>query len=106
MIRRPPRSPRTDTRVPYTTLFRSGHAEIADDAALDQRLHDGVAAGVAERDLATALLARRRGDAEAMARAFLGDEVEEQVAQSQRLLPDLRHVRLQDRKSTRLNSSH
>src|SRR3546814_13407504 len=24
MIRRPPRSPRTDTRVPYTTLFRSG----------------------------------------------------------------------------------
>src|SRR3546814_5388378 len=25
MIRRPPRSTRTDTRVPYTTLFRSGH---------------------------------------------------------------------------------
>src|SRR3546814_9463611 len=24
MIRRPPRSTRTDTRVPYTTLFRSG----------------------------------------------------------------------------------
>src|SRR3546814_2124399 len=23
MLRRPPRSPRTDTRVPYTTLFRS-----------------------------------------------------------------------------------
>src|SRR3546814_6464075 len=26
MIRRPPRSTRTDTRFPYTTLFRSGHA--------------------------------------------------------------------------------
>src|SRR3546814_3226010 len=25
MIRRPPRSTRTDTRVPYTTLFRSPH---------------------------------------------------------------------------------
>src|SRR3546814_17832359 len=34
MIRRPPRSPRTDTRLPYTTLFRSGfriagHAGVA-----------------------------------------------------------------------------
>src|SRR3546814_1941634 len=27
MIRRPPRSTRTDTRVPYTTLFRSAHYE-------------------------------------------------------------------------------
>src|SRR3546814_8359557 len=26
MIRLPPRSTRTDTHVPYTTLFRSGHA--------------------------------------------------------------------------------
>src|SRR3546814_13810853 len=31
MIRRPPRSTRTDTLVPYTTLFRSGAHEI--DAA-------------------------------------------------------------------------
>src|SRR3546814_20913900 len=27
MIRRPPRSTRTDTLFPYTTLFRSAHAE-------------------------------------------------------------------------------
>src|SRR3546814_20908239 len=27
MIRRPPRSTRTDTLFPYTTLFRSGHDE-------------------------------------------------------------------------------
>src|SRR3546814_14795544 len=26
MIRRPPRSTRTDTRLPYTTLFRAHHA--------------------------------------------------------------------------------
>src|SRR3546814_3429014 len=29
MIRRPPRSTRTDTLFPYTTLFRSGEAERA-----------------------------------------------------------------------------
>src|SRR3546814_9214066 len=28
MIRRPPRSTRTDTRFPYTTLFRSGHLVV------------------------------------------------------------------------------
>src|SRR3546814_15810465 len=29
MIRRPPRSTRTDTLFPYTTLFRSGEIDIA-----------------------------------------------------------------------------
>src|SRR3546814_16189696 len=29
MIRRPPRSTRTDTLFPYTTLFRSGHRPAA-----------------------------------------------------------------------------
>src|SRR3546814_12612012 len=44
MIRRPPRSTRTDTLLPYTTLFRS----VRDDAALhaarrvDAELVDGV----------------------------------------------------------------
>src|SRR3546814_1831341 len=28
MIRRPPRSTRTDTLFPYTTLFRSGHMNV------------------------------------------------------------------------------
>src|SRR3546814_15135072 len=28
MIRRPPRSTRTDTLFPYTTLFRSAHARV------------------------------------------------------------------------------
>src|SRR3546814_4183255 len=33
MIRRPPRSTRTDTLFPYTTLFRSlSHADAGDDA--------------------------------------------------------------------------
>src|SRR3546814_11928764 len=34
MIRRPPRSTRTDTLVPYTTLFRSAHAADALDIGL------------------------------------------------------------------------
>src|SRR3546814_2484384 len=42
MIRRPPRSTRTDTLFPYTTLFRSLHADRIDDRlagdALQSRL--------------------------------------------------------------------
>src|SRR3546814_13284910 len=35
MIRRPPRSTRTDTLFPYTTLFRSGAKSLAQTAAED-----------------------------------------------------------------------
>src|SRR3546814_14984713 len=39
MIRRPPRSTRTDTLLPYTTLFRSGDADLlADDGAQQCRI--------------------------------------------------------------------
>src|SRR3546814_8822273 len=39
MIRRPPRSTRTDTLVPYTTLFRSAlDVEVADFAEVEQLL--------------------------------------------------------------------
>src|SRR3546814_12304484 len=34
MIRRPPRSTRTDTLFPYTTLFRSGDTLTASDVAV------------------------------------------------------------------------
>src|SRR3546814_14121507 len=41
MIRRPPRSTRTDTLFPYTTLFRSGEVggagEVVGDASEDRR---------------------------------------------------------------------
>src|SRR3546814_4169996 len=37
MIRRPPRSTRTDTLFPYTTLFRSGRADV--QICLDPALH-------------------------------------------------------------------
>src|SRR3546814_18245929 len=41
MIRRPPRSTRTDTLFPYTTLFRSGGAE-------EVRVHDPCALEMAQ----------------------------------------------------------
>src|SRR3546814_3073780 len=37
MIRRPPRSTRTDTRVPYTTLFRSSRLSPVRPAALNSK---------------------------------------------------------------------
>src|SRR3546814_6599882 len=36
MIRRPPRSTRTDTLFPYTTLFRSRYTDIAENLKLFQ----------------------------------------------------------------------
>src|SRR3546814_10179531 len=51
MIRRPPRSTRTDTLFPYTTLFRSGDG-VADgvglDSGLGERLGQSVLRGVGE----------------------------------------------------------
>src|SRR3546814_10183676 len=40
MIRRPPRSTRTDTLFPYTTLFRSNHAKLRRNPAIFALLHD------------------------------------------------------------------
>src|SRR3546814_14424987 len=50
MIRRPPRSTRTDTLFPYTTLFRSGGGQV-DDAEHrgDQRDRGEIAVGGIER---------------------------------------------------------
>src|SRR3546814_11418948 len=47
MLRRPPRSTRTDTLVPYTTLFRS--VEFDDDIA---RTHTGISGRTALLDIA------------------------------------------------------
>src|SRR3546814_5262763 len=44
MIRRPPRSTRTDTLFPYTTLFRSHHLIAAMGADIVERLNSVIAA--------------------------------------------------------------
>src|SRR3546814_12718154 len=90
LIRRPPRSTRTDTLFPYTTLFRSVScfhilmegacwAQLADDSLPAIRLEVGDAAIFAG------------GDAH-----YMGTE------QGKRSVPNMDI----DRKSTRLNSSH
>src|SRR3546814_2125125 len=42
MIRRPPRSTRTDTLFPYTTLFRSRHADLALKVRIEGRTPDDI----------------------------------------------------------------
>src|SRR3546814_11258322 len=106
MIRRPPRSTRTDTLFPYTTLFRSvaflvGHRHDA-GFVHDARAHLQLGAGFF-------MLAR------------LGADVGRQFDEALRLAGSVQHRRagplhddfaatlgdaLLDRKSTRLNSSH
>src|SRR3546814_15415603 len=86
MIRRPPRSTRTDTLFPYTTLFRARAAHLADRDA--QRFDVG--------DIALH---------EARPRvAFLGQRLDE--SRGARLVDVDKADLRPDRKSTRLNSSH
>src|SRR3546814_13433566 len=101
MIRRPPRSTRTDTLFPYTALFRSwvvGTGSSAGDPAalhaqalelLDEVLDDFIAAREREGGKLVAAILERV------------DGIAAQAAQVRELIPAIR-----DRKSTRLNSSH
>src|SRR3546814_1316331 len=112
MTRRPPRSTRTDTLFPYTTLFRSP-ARLQRDAAAFLGERDGIAA-FQDRLPAEALQPAQDG-ADAV-RPLVGQTT--QVAMPERELLVLgadapRRFRLvallepfEDRKSTRLNSSH
>src|SRR3546814_2679685 len=62
MIRRPPRSTRTDTLFPYTTLFRSELApgqQRPGRGGVEQRLHEQPAPGGAVARQAVALPAHR-----------------------------------------------
>src|SRR3546814_6882483 len=107
MIRRPPRSTRTDTLFPYTTLFRSvagfrrWRAIIDTDGALPARVKRLFVACAATmkgyRELATRELAEARAagltEAEAGAAIAILASVRGEGASL-------------DRKSTRLNSSH
>src|SRR3546814_2695882 len=130
MIRRPPRSTRTDTRFPYTTLFRSGGSDMRGE-------HDGmklVRAELCERLESLRRFSRRQsaGDfgenvgqlrriasaygiipvarlAEAMERAIA--ETEQHAHQQCPVALYLERLHdaigcMRDRKSTRLNSSH
>src|SRR3546814_17763851 len=99
MIRRPPRSTRTDTLFPYTTLFRSEEgaaAAIGLQGAADQqrlaRLQRDLVIGEQRRERRV-----RRGRGEAGGHLRLVGALPHQRAVG---------ARAEDRKSTRLNSSH
>src|SRR3546814_17887969 len=102
MIRRPPRSTRTDPLFPYPTLFRSYTvATVRDPMArrvksLNERreqLKAGITASTTRR---RAKLVKKNQTTDGM-RSFL---------QSLKVLQDDQVKDAQDRKSTRLNSSH
>src|SRR3546814_13535044 len=97
MIRRPPRSTRTDTLFPYTTLFRSVEGHLRHGAQLRR-----TAAGQTSQDEVEVLRRRElRGTTEA---APL--RVEGLVEGRDGRIEDLGAGHVVDRKSTRLNSSH
>src|SRR3546814_16580294 len=109
MIPRPPRSNRTDTRFPYTTLFRSAFQDLAKgltrqpgqvalqraDAGLPRVIADKVADGV--------LSDRKFLFLQAMRLNLLGQQM---AFGDLNLLVFCIAFEPEDRKSTRLNSSH
>src|SRR3546814_14745935 len=97
MIRRPPRSTRTDTPFPYTTLFRSGMAK---------------GAGMLAPALATMLVVITTdavvpaGDLDSALRASTRVSFDRLDSDGCQSTNDTVTVMARDRKSTRLNSSH
>src|SRR3546814_1646999 len=99
MIRRPPRSTRTDTLFPYTTLFRSGGVRRAEHGPIGFP-HFGTQAreAVGQLEIAERLLVPRTVIDRAGGDTLLDALEESGIARH-------RGATL-DRKSTRLNSSH
>src|SRR3546814_2560942 len=98
MIRRPPRSTRTYTLFPYTTLFRSSsaHAAVASDAP-------SIASGL----LIAIEAAMGAGSKQRATETYHGHHRHLQEDQHLRVRRRHRHpLGPGDRKSTRLNSSH
>src|SRR3546814_12648115 len=89
MIRRPPRSTRTDTLFPYTTLFRSLLQP-------DIRLDAGILALPSEQQRA---IGRRLTD-------WLDAQKQRHLRPLLAMAQQSRDAAIADRKSTRLNSSH
>src|SRR3546814_11529359 len=108
MIRQPPRSTRTDTLFPYSTLCRSGADAVArrHGACIGNIAADAAVAAenrarrnrdiAAEHRRRTAIAGRRASDDQ---RAAVDDGVADEAAAA------VAHDQ-GDRKSTRLNSSH
>src|SRR3546814_4472789 len=128
MIRRPPRSTRTDTLVPYTTLFRSGKQfgeQVAEPAFehfdFRQRDRNGIGPVISDAPCREVVLRRPTGKGPRLAeqgfkllrcagRSLGGGAVHPAtvarfIAQGN-INPRCESESRADRKSTRLNSSH
>src|SRR3546814_2267020 len=84
MIRRPPRSTRTDTLFPYTTLFRSGAQERRQHEDCEECQDDGGGPFVVEHHHAMGIGAAHQAD-EAGAR-HVGGRSEEHTSKLQSLM--------------------
>src|SRR3546814_20469871 len=106
MIRRPPRSKRTDTLFPYTTLFRSAKMLVGiGNLLLGEHGADlvGVVAGALENLKLAVLIVGQR---ESLRRAHADFVFLEGFENGRVQRRQLQHAADIDRKSTRLNSSH
>src|SRR3546814_9672384 len=105
MIRRPPRSTRTDTLFPYTTLFRSLHKvlDVADAARCDDGNSDAVGDGAGERQViaVAGAVPVHRGEKD-----FTRAKAGEANGMFDSVNACGAAAAVGDRKSTRLNSSH
>src|SRR3546814_18386454 len=97
MIRRPPRSTRTDTRFPYTTPFRSPEPRARRADAQSRDPADGIEKGHDHRRRAAG------GAVEKMRDDQKKERQHDQGETGNRPPGDRGPI---DRKSTRLNSSH
>src|SRR3546814_8508605 len=104
MIRRPPRSTRTDTLFPYTTLFRSRYGQTPEPVTPYQK-----AAQLWDERIGSARLQARNWRMMAFGSLalsmLLSGGLVWQAARSH-ITPSVVEVDALDRKSTRLNSSH
>src|SRR3546814_10834106 len=116
MIRRPPRSTLTDTLFPYTTLFRSPDTKFAfvstPDGAWSTAKHEEIGVRRASDGMAVGL---RIGEHVMTITNEIGNHhytphwypsIDLSTGERRILHHVLRFIEGQDRKSTRLNSSH
>src|SRR3546814_7973150 len=113
MIRRPPRSTRTDTLFPYTTLFRSDRSELI-DRAVENLTHKLLEEFVVVAIVCALFLWHVRSALVAIFTLPLGVLAAFVVMRFQGVNADIMSLggiaiaigAMVDRKSTRLNSSH
>src|SRR3546814_7761414 len=107
MKRRPPRSTRTDTLFPYTTLFRSGVQELAADAPVEADAAGDVVHVGADllAEIGDLVDKGDLGGEEGVA-GVLGQLGGLQAGEENRRFDQVERPVERDRKSTSLNSSH